>query len=1011
MTEPRDSGSPDTPLLGPGKVFQGYALLEQLGQGGMGAVYKARQLHLDRLVAIKLIRQDRAFSPQIKQRFQREARAAARLSHPHVVAVHDAGLAGDIHYLVMEYLEGTDLGSLVRRQGPLPVSAACRFLFQAALGLDHVHACGLVHRDIKPGNLFLTRPGNTVKLIDLGLARLLRDPTAPSSASELTQPGDILGTVDFMSPEQASDSRTADIRADIYSLGCTLYYLLTGSPPFPGGTLVEKLLRHQTQTPAAIESLCPDISLALAEVIRRMMARRPEDRYQTPAEAAAALQPFAEEGETITASAPSTPGGVPPSTITMQPGAASEKPPQDRMHERTRTRTWALAAAALLLLLVASGTFWIYRSKGERALPREDTHRLQTGSTAGEGQQGGEEVKLPILPVVVQAVDAREILPEEACAGKPAGDLVAVLGDPRWRAWGEVRCLAISRDGKVIACTCDQPAIYLWEAATGSLLRVLRGHKHKVTGLAFDRAGNLYSAGQDNRIRYWQTASGQLKSTWEDESGAFGLALAADDSLLALPCVDGKVRLWDTQRGQRIASFAGHIGSVQTVAFSPDGATLASAGEDGTVRLWNPRAQAAGPVLRGHTQKVYCLAFSLDGKELASGGIDGDLYLWSIPGGKAIGRLSHSLTEGRIYAVVYLPGGLLASSDHFGVIHLWDRAKSKKLRTLQGHAGPVAALALHPQGKLLFSGGDDCTLRRWSLPDGTEQSAGDGHLGPVSCIAVHSEGRWVASGGVDAHVRMWDLPRRASLAGLPAHRGGLLSAAFIPGTDLFASGGFDGIVKLWSMREKRQVGDLVDTMEDFPWGLAFTPDGKTAAIASRSRRVQLWTVSARKRERTLSVVSGGVGAIAWSPDAKRLAVGQGDWETPGKILLWDVDTDRVQRTLAGHGRTVSGVGFSPDGGTLISSGWDGEVVVWDTASGQPRARCRGHTEAVIAFAAFGPLAATADREGHIYLWNTQTGRSLAGWRMPGEVRSLAFVPGAQLLISGNSNGTLALLRF
>ncbi len=1019
--QPSDS-SDLSELPKPGKVFRGYQILERLGQGGMGTVFKARHLHLDRLVAIKVIRQDRPILPEIKQRFQREARAAARLSHPNVVAVYDAGLIGDTSYLVMEYLEGVDLGSLVRQQGPLPLSSACRFALQAALGLDHVHARGLVHRDIKPANLFLIRSGRTVKLIDLGLARLPRGVEADAAVSELTQSGHILGTIDFMAPEQANDSRQADIRADIYSLGCTLYYLLTGSPPFPGGTLIEKLLRHQNETPTAIESRRPDVSSALAEIIRQMMARRPEDRYQTPAELAQALVPFSLEAETIAVPSAREPECKQPSTITATPAASTvtleksaptqtgKRDIRDRVHGLPRTRIGVLAAFALVLLTLSSGIFWLYRGKSATFVSHPDSHQLENGDKADGGQKGGENVKQSLVPVVVRAVDPKEILPEEIFAAKPAGDLAAVLGDPRWRPWGEVRCLAISRDGRFVACTCERPSIYLWEAATGNLVRVLRGHKNQVTGLAFDRAGNLYSAGQDNLIKHWQTTSGQVKTTWNDESGAFSLALAEDDSLLALACVDGKVRLWDTKRGERIAVFEGPTKSVITVAFSPDGAMLASSGDDGTIRLWNLRTQSAGPILQGHKQHVFCLAFSPDSRELASGGIDGDLLLWSIPERKVSRRLPHSPTEARIYAVVYLPGGLLATSDHFGVIHLWEPALSKRLQVLEGHAGPVRALAFHPQGKLLFSGGDDSTVRRWSMPDGKEEPTGDGHMGPVSCLAVRSDGKRIASGGLDTHVRLWDLQQRTSLANLRAHRGGVISAAFLPGTDQLASGGFDGIIKLWNTRDNGQLGDLVDQMEDFPYGLAFTADGQTAAIAERSRNVLLWKVLERKLQRKLSVISGSLGAIAWSPQEKLLAVGQGDWETPGKILLWDVDTDRLQRTIPGHGRAVSRVAFSPDGRTLVSSGWDKEVVLWDVTSGQPRVQCRGHTSAVIGFAVLERMAATADRDGHIYLWNAQTGQCLAGWSMPGEIRCLALVPGSSFLVSGNINGTLAILR-
>jgi serine/threonine protein kinase len=220
-----------------------YVLLEKLGEGGMGAVFKARNWKLGRTVALKLIRKERLSNPDTVRRFQREVRAAAALDHPNVVRAHDADEVGGTHLLVMEYVEGTDLARLVKQRGALPVGQACDYVRQAALGLQHAHERGLVHRDIKPANLMLT-PAGVVKLMDLGLARLDRADGAELS-STMTMEGCVVGTPDYVAPEQTLDSHAVDIRADLYTLGCTLYHLLTGRVPFPGGSLGEKIAKHQ----------------------------------------------------------------------------------------------------------------------------------------------------------------------------------------------------------------------------------------------------------------------------------------------------------------------------------------------------------------------------------------------------------------------------------------------------------------------------------------------------------------------------------------------------------------------------------------------------------------------------------------------------------------------------------------------------------------------------------------------------------------------------------------------
>jgi serine/threonine protein kinase len=269
-------------------VLGQYLILERLGEGGMGQVFKARQQRMNRPVALKVIRKDRLGSPETIRRFQREVLAAAQLSHPNVVTAYDADVVGNIHYFAMEFVEGTDLSRLVREYGPLPVPHACNYILQAAQGLQHAHEKGMVHRDIKPSNLLLDRTG-TVKILDLGLARFFHDDTDDLSKRYSEGP---IGTMDYMAPEQALDSHHADIRADIYSLGATFYFLLAGHGPYQEGTALQKMIRQQLLPPRPIRDIRPDLPEGLAAVIGRMMAKDPAARYQTPAEAAEALVPW-----------------------------------------------------------------------------------------------------------------------------------------------------------------------------------------------------------------------------------------------------------------------------------------------------------------------------------------------------------------------------------------------------------------------------------------------------------------------------------------------------------------------------------------------------------------------------------------------------------------------------------------------------------------------------------------------------------------------------------------------
>ncbi len=272
----------------------------------MGAVYKAEHRLMERAVALKVMNRAVVGSAAAVERFRREFKASARLSHPNIVAAYDAEQAGDVHFLVMEYVEGTDLARWVAERGPLPAAEACDYVRQAALGLQHAHQHGMIHRDIKPHNLMRT-PDGTVKILDFGLARLVAE--AGTVPGAVTGQGTLLGTVDYLAPEQADDARQADIRSDVYSLGCTLYHLLSGRPPFPHGTLVQKVMAHTQRDPLPLEGLRPDLPPGLTDVVARMMAKSPADRYQTPAEVYAALAPFA--GQTVVLNpAPAAAGGT-----------------------------------------------------------------------------------------------------------------------------------------------------------------------------------------------------------------------------------------------------------------------------------------------------------------------------------------------------------------------------------------------------------------------------------------------------------------------------------------------------------------------------------------------------------------------------------------------------------------------------------------------------------------------------------------------------------------------------
>jgi serine/threonine-protein kinase len=486
-----------------------YAMLERLGEGGMGAVFKARHRRLGRVVALKLIRKDRLANHDLVRRFQREIQAAAHLDHPNVVHAYDADQDRDTHFFAMEYVEGADLTRVVKQRGPLPAATACAYVRQAALGLQHAFEHGLVHRDIKPSNLLLTAKGDVVKILDMGLARV-QQPAGEESGTTLTHEGAVMGTPDYIAPEQARSARGVDIRADLYSLGCTLYFLLTGRVPFPGGTLAQKLLSHQLDEPRPVEELRPETPPAVTAVLRQLMAKRPEDRYQTPAEAAEALAaapvlavPVGADGSHgDTQALPGTPALAETPSLSSALGDTLHNTPSPAQAQRAAAERKLLLLIAvggggllLVLFLAAAVVGWQVLRSGtgpvranpttpdesaeeglQKLLARSkdrsaDKHQLVEDVVAFRAHHGGTPQALRAadlllaLPSPLDRLDAAKIPTAERCAGQPK-ELVAVLGELRGWHGASVGFLLFSPDSGVLVSGGYDKVLHFWDPAT-----------------------------------------------------------------------------------------------------------------------------------------------------------------------------------------------------------------------------------------------------------------------------------------------------------------------------------------------------------------------------------------------------------------------------------------------------------------------------------------------------------------------------------------------------------------
>jgi serine/threonine protein kinase len=646
-----------------------YVLLECLGEGGMGQVFKARHQLMERVVAVKLIRKERLADGQAVARFLREIKVVSQLSHPNIVTAHDAAQVGDTLLLAMEFVDGTDLARLVRESGPLPVPRACHYIRQAALGLQHAHERGLVHRDIKPHNLLVTQTGpameGTVKILDMGLARLQQ--SGAGVAASLTHEGTVMGTPHYMAPEQARDSRQVDTRSDIYSLGCTLYHLLTGRPPFAGETFAEILIKHLEDEPEPVANLRPDVPADVEAVLRRMMAKRVEERYQAPAEVA----------EALAARAGQSPGKQPR--------------PADPL-------------ASDQLSTVAASTW-------SPALPRR-RHYLRW---------------LALLFVVVGlAVAAILAGPALQQPPTPTSATQPICDDPL----GEIRQMT-GHDGAVwsVAFAPDQlrglsggddHSVRLWDLQSGREVRSFSGHQGAVNCVAFTPNGSVaLSASDDGTVRVWETGSGKELRHFDDHKATAQAVLAfPDNRRVASAGGDKLIRIWELDTAKEIARCEGHTDLVRCLALSSDGTLLASGSDDQTVRLWDARTQKELHVLKGHTTGVVAVAVSSDGRRILSGSFDGAVRLWDAASGKELWkeqttRLRDGLPEQPLFGVTFVGKGAQALTGG-KELQLWDTATGTVVPAFQTAA--VRSVAASLDGRQALTGGGDGVLRLWGLP-------------------------------------------------------------------------------------------------------------------------------------------------------------------------------------------------------------------------------------------------------------------------------------------------------
>jgi WD40 repeat protein len=965
------------------RYFGDYELLEVIARGGMGVVYKARQLSLNRLVALKMILKGELATPRDVARFRAEAEAAANLDHPNIVPIYEVGEHDGQQYYAMRFVEGTSLGRRPRSDA----RSEARLLAAVAAAVHYTHRRGLLHRDLKPSNILVDAAG-TPLVADFGLAKRV------DADRSLTESGALVGTPRYMAPEQAAGRKGLTVAADVYSLGVVLYERLTGQTPFTGETVLEVLRQVREAEPPRPSSLTPGLDRDLETICLKCLEKDAAKRY-------ASAEALAEDLERWLRGEP----------IQARPVSQAER--LWRWCQRYPLVASLTTAVAFSLVAGAGVATWqaVRATWAEAAALAEKQRADQKAAEAEANAESAREAK--------RNSDRRLYISDMRLA-QPAWDddqigrVLELLDGQRPERTGGIDLRGFEW-------------YYWWRRCNSDLL--LEGHADGVTSVVFSPDGKrLASASKDRTVKVWDAQTGQETLTLKGHGGSvMSVVFSPDGGRLASASGDrvgpiglgggrrpGEVKVWDAQTGQDILTLKGHAGGVYSVAFSPDGRRLATASDDGTVKVWDSQTGQDTLTLKGHGGAVWSVAFSPDGKRLASGSEDSTVKVWDAQMGQP--RLTLKGHAFAVQSVVFSPDGkrLASGSGVFfhgrtaGELKLWDAATGQETRTLEG-SDWVTSVAFSPDSKRLASASDHATVKVWEAATGQETITLTAHTHVVTSVVFSPDGKRLASSSGDRTVKVWDAAVGQEARALTGHAGGVTSVAFSPNGKRLASGSADGTVKVWNSATSQETRTL-KAHASWVRSVAFSPDGKRLASAEDDGTVRVWDAAGGKELLTLKGHTVGVTSVAFSPDGKCIVSGGVDRSGKlGEVKVWDAQTGQDMLTLKGHAGEVTSIAFSPNGQRLASGSKDRTVKVWDAQTGQDILTLKGHAGGVysVAFSPDGKRLVSGSDDRTVKVWDAQTGQDILTLKgHAGGVYSVAFNTDGKRLASGSVDGAV-----
>lgn len=801
-----DAHSPSSEI--PCERLGHYELLKKLGEGGMGAVYKARHVKLNKLVALKVLPADRLKDQQAVTRFEREMRAVGQLSHANIVAAHDAGEIDGSHYLVMELVDGIDLSTLVRQCGTMPIAEACKVICLAAQGLQYAHSSGMVHRDIKPGNLMLTSDGE-IKILDMGLALL--DEMKNADKGELTTTGQMMGTLDYMAPEQGVNSHKVDIRADVYSLGATLFKLLTGEAPFHGPqyeTPVSRMMALAVETPRTLCDVRDDIPKPLSEIVARLLAKNPDDRPATPQHVADLLTPFA-EGAQLKEIA----------TLAREKVNDEVVAPSDDTFAHLRssfTDTCPTTPAAVLKVERrphgARGKWWVAGASiaGAVFLTVILTLRTEKGTIivkVPDGEESNVQLAVSRDGKTVDVLDADKgwtIRVEEGVYQinvKRGGDRFVVSDNKLTVERGEEERVTVSMIPTKVNDSGDSPQEANSPGDAGSAPNVAASSAFRIRNLAvFPHAdqmrfawisndGNaIVTSDRTNAVKLYDVVIRKLRAEIKAPSAvAYNARFSPDSKTLAIVSPEGQVELWAVDSGKRRCVIDTGVSGHASIAFSPDSKTLATTNKGGGVSVWKAfdgEVQTSfgkgwgvvGPMVFGDDGDV--LAFACGDRTILVRDLANDKHLHTLSGQGGDLRLANDarelwLVDGtRTYRwnlrkdpqAKTIAGRVLSPrrswtatvNGNDPTVHVVHIASGKKIQFTGSHT-KIHRIAFSSNDRILVTGDHRGNISFWNPATGKPIANSVNHGGWINTLSFSKDARFLVSSSWDRRVGVWEI--------------------------------------------------------------------------------------------------------------------------------------------------------------------------------------------------------------------------------------------------------------